>query len=105
MEGPQIPGNDENLNRGMISRAVEQIFETTGRLKEQGWTYDMRGSFLEIYNDSIRDLLTSSSVTGKKYEIKHDIRKGKTWVTDLTVGKDILPVNTSRSNEEDIFLI
>jgi kinesin family member C1 len=34
----------------MIPRAIIKIFETTERLKEQGWVYELEGQFLEIVN-------------------------------------------------------
>lgn len=32
----------------MIPRAIAKIFDTTERLKEQGWAYELEGQFLEI---------------------------------------------------------
>ncbi len=51
----------------------------------------MEASYLEIYNESLRDLLANPSRASKdnnnetKYEIKHD-NKGNTSVTHLTQG-------------------
>ncbi|KAI8927944.1 P-loop containing nucleoside triphosphate hydrolase protein [Entophlyctis helioformis] len=75
-----MEGYDE-ANAGMIPRAVEQIFEAAEALKEKGWTYRMEGQFLEIYNETIRDLLTADDGS-KKHEIRHDV-KGKTTVSDV----------------------
>ncbi|KAK3747622.1 hypothetical protein QZH41_013670, partial [Actinostola sp. cb2023] len=55
---------------------MEHVFETSSHLKDKGWNYKMEASFLEIYNEIIRDLLGSGSET-----IKHDIKmvnNGKT---------------------------
>ncbi|KAG0482767.1 hypothetical protein HPP92_010851 [Vanilla planifolia] len=77
--------------KGLIPRSLEQIFETSQSLQCQGWTYKMQASMLEIYNETIRDLLspnrsTSSCLTllNKQYTIKHD-SAGNTHVPDLTV--------------------
>lgn len=71
-------------NRGMIPRAVEQIFKSAKHLQEQGWEYTMDAFFLEIYNEKIRDLLRPKTETkGIEYEIKHD-NKGCTTVTNLS---------------------
>merc|ERR1712187_993088 len=59
MEGPSFNRNDEN--RGMIPRSVEKIFEHQERLKEKGWQYQCRATYLEIYNEKIRDLLVKKS--------------------------------------------
>lgn len=53
---------------------------------------NLQASMLEIYNESIRDLLSvsrsngpdASPATGKQYGIKHD-QNGNTVVSDLTV--------------------
>lgn len=80
MEGPEN-AFDSVDNMGMIPRGVLQIWKHTEKLKEKGWTYNMEGSFLEIYNETLRDLLGDGQ--SKKHEIKHV--QSKTTVTDLTV--------------------
>ncbi|KAJ3295469.1 kinesin-like nuclear fusion protein [Borealophlyctis nickersoniae] len=80
MEGPD--NFDEHPDEmGMIPRTVQQIFATAESLKEKGWTYTMEGQFLEIYNETIRDLL-GSGTDDKKHDIKHNATTGKTTVTD-----------------------
>lgn len=73
-------------HRGMIPRAVEQIYKTAEQMKEKGWTYEMEATFLEIYNEQLRDLLCTKPKEDIKYEIKHD-QKGNTTVTNVTTGK------------------
>lgn len=80
------PGRDQ---KGIIPRSLEQIFKTSQSLESQGWKYCMQASMLEIYNETIRDLLApgrSHNVemsAGKQYTIKHD-SQGNTTVSDLT---------------------
>ncbi|KZT59890.1 kinesin-domain-containing protein [Calocera cornea HHB12733] len=69
---------------GMIPRAVRQIFEVTQELKGRGWTYRMEGQFLEIYNETINDLLGTGEIDKKKHEIKHE-KNGRTTVTDVVI--------------------
>jgi kinesin family member C1 len=70
---------------GMIPQAVHQIYSVAESLKEKGWQYTMEGSFLEIYNENINDLLgRPEEMDRKKHEIKHDTTRDKTSVTDLT---------------------
>ncbi|KAF5814947.1 putative minus-end-directed kinesin ATPase [Helianthus annuus] len=76
-------GNDDD--KGLIPRSLEQIFESRQTLQNQGWKFSM----LEIYNETIRDLLTinrpgSTEARTKQYVIKHDAN-GNTHVSDLTV--------------------
>ncbi|QSZ29211.1 hypothetical protein DSL72_003722 [Monilinia vaccinii-corymbosi] len=69
---------------GMIPRATHQIYESAENLKEKGWTYTMEGSFIEVYNEEIHDLLGSSKDFDKKrHEIRHDDKKKQTSVTGL----------------------
>ncbi|KAK7252230.1 hypothetical protein RIF29_36041 [Crotalaria pallida] len=89
--------------KGLIPRSLEQIFQISQSLKDQGWKYKMQASILEIYNESIKDLLSSNrssgmdqvradnSVPGKQYTIKHDAN-GNTHVSDLTI-VDVCSVN------------
>lgn len=115
---------DEPDLKGLIPRSLEQIFQTSQSLKDQGWKYTMQvsilhpdfqfscghilwklknlieqfqASILEIYNDTIRDLLltnrssdharTENNASSKQYIIKHDAN-GNTHVSDLTI-KDV----------------
>lgn len=34
-----------------------QILETVKTLGEQGWEYDLEASYIEVYNEALRDLL------------------------------------------------
>ncbi|KAK9363812.1 P-loop containing nucleoside triphosphate hydrolase protein [Lipomyces starkeyi] len=71
---------------GMITRAVDQIFTTATNLQGKGWTYTVQGQFLEIYNETINDLLVcADEFDKKKLEIRNDPKDGKIMVPDLTV--------------------
>ncbi|RZB76986.1 Kinesin-like protein KIN-14N isoform C [Glycine soja] len=89
------PGHPEE--KGLIPRSLEQIFQTKQSQQPQGWKYEMQVSMLEIYNETIRDLLSTNKSSsegtptrvengtpGKQYTIKHDAN-GNTHVSDLTV--------------------
>ncbi|CAK5273470.1 unnamed protein product [Mycena citricolor] len=76
-------GNDED--RGMIPRAVAQVFRVADDLKDKGWTYSMEGQFLEIYNETITDLLSAAPAPGeapRKHEIHHHPVTHLTSVSD-----------------------
>nr|CAB3485849.1 unnamed protein product [Digitaria exilis] len=76
--------------KGLIPRSLEQIFKTSQSLESQGWEYSMQASMLEIYNETIRDLLAPGRsnnfdmTPSKQYTIKHDSH-GNTTVSDLTI--------------------
>lgn len=74
-----------SANDGMIPLAVNQIYDTAKSLEEKGWKYKMEGSFIEVYNEVLNDLLgKADEFDKKKHEIKHDLQKGKTTITDIT---------------------
>ncbi|KAI8870045.1 kinesin-domain-containing protein [Ramicandelaber brevisporus] len=86
MEGAGGACTDES-KMGMIPRAVRQIFETSEKLKSKGWVYTMEAQFVEIYNETVHDLLNPNGAGASgdinKYEIKHH-PNGKTTVTNCT---------------------
>lgn len=69
--------------RGIIPRAIEKVLQDCETLKLQGWNYSTQVSFLEIYNENLRDLLASKEDIDKKLAIKKDA-KGGVHVPDLT---------------------
>ncbi|KAH7431921.1 hypothetical protein KP509_08G073300 [Ceratopteris richardii] len=78
------PDNDDQ--KGVIPRSLEQIFKASQSLNDQGWRFQMQASMLEIYNETIRDLLApnKTDATVKQFSVKHD-NNGNTNVSDLTV--------------------
>jgi kinesin family protein C1 len=80
--------------RGIIPRAVEKILDQARALNQHKWKFTVTASFLEIYNENLKDLLTSmvqetckgDAQTGKsndKLAIKRN-REGKSFVDGLT---------------------
>ncbi|CDK27272.1 unnamed protein product [Kuraishia capsulata CBS 1993] len=69
---------------GMIPRAIRQIFEEVSHLKQQGWEFEIQGQFLEIYNETINDLIGNTYSDSQKHEIKHDETLMRTSVTGVT---------------------
>ncbi|KAF9433546.1 kinesin-like nuclear fusion protein [Entomortierella beljakovae] len=81
MEGPL---NADSKSIGMIPRSVMQIYENAKALESKGWVYTMEGQYVEIYNETINDLLGNDGLeTNKKHEIRHG-SNGKTTITDIT---------------------
>lgn len=88
MSGPQ----------GIIPSSIKLLLTEMQRLKEKGWEYAVEASFVEVYNETLNDLLGDAkkwdedndlgvSTRGKKkekHEIHHDAITGKTTVTNLT---------------------
>lgn len=76
-----MEGGDTPETAGMIPRAIEMIFAVSAQLRDRGWKYTMEGTFLEVYNDVINDLLGSGQFDTKRHEIKIDKDNNMT-VTD-----------------------
>ena len=81
MEGG--PGIEEDMEQcGVIPRTIRQIFDMKKQLVEKSWEYKLHASFLEIYNEEIKDLLHNDP--NLKYEIKMSNAKGSdVHVTNL----------------------
>lgn len=68
---------DPSNGMGIIPRAVASIFSQCRDLKEErgnAWSFSLKGSFIEIYNEDLIDLL-SSDETGSKATVQ--IREDK----------------------------
>ena len=81
MEGPPEHKRDalfyqEHPERGIIPRAVRNIFAQMPELEEIGWIYTFKCSFFEIYMDKIYDLLDKSKT--KPLKILADVVQGLT---------------------------
>lgn len=69
--------NDSGNGMGIIPRAVAAIFAEAQKLKQdrQGaWQFSLKGSFIELYNEDLIDLLVDES-TGVRREVQ--IREDK----------------------------
>ena len=55
-------------DRGLIPRICESMFH---EMKE-GTTYKVEVSYLEIYNESVRDLLASAQVSSTKLKVNFE---------------------------------
>ena len=88
-------GLEVESESGMIPRTIKQIFQVKRRLMDKHWDYKLQvqswlnntfklkrtfqASFLEIYNEEIRDLLVTDS------NLKHDIK--------MNESKDVIVTN------------
>jgi kinesin family protein C1 len=74
---------------GMIPRATHMIYDTITKLREKSWTYTMEGSFVEVYNEELHDLLVPPGQKQPRLEIRHDdVRKQTTVLNCKTVALD-----------------
>lgn len=70
--------SDPNNGMGIVPRAVSAIFSSAKQLKEERagtWNCTVKGSFIEIYNEDLIDLLSIDDSTGGRREVQ--IREDK----------------------------
>lgn len=80
MEGG--PGGDPQVE-GLIPRALRHLFSVAQELSGQGWTYSFVASYVEIYNETVRDLLATGTRKGQGGEC--EIRRAGPGSEELTV--------------------
>jgi len=79
-----MQGSGFGQMRGIIPRAIEQVGDYKEELMKDGWQYNMQVSFLEIYNETIRDLLRENEIDEFKHEVKVT-PEGRRYVSDITM--------------------
>ncbi|KAF8899409.1 P-loop containing nucleoside triphosphate hydrolase protein [Infundibulicybe gibba] len=75
MTGIDPDGDPSNPNNGMgiIPRAASDIFSRAKQLKDErggSWSYSIKGSFIEIYNEDLIDLLSLDDSTGGRRQVQ-----------------------------------
>jgi len=77
--------SNECQMRGIIPRAIEQVSEYKAQLECDGWQYTMQVSYLEIYNETIHDLLGKNDGNKHKHEVKTSKDENERYVSDITM--------------------
>lgn len=70
--------SDPNNGMGIVPRAVSSIFLASRKTKEErgtSWGYNLKASFIEIYNEDLIDLLSLDDPAGVRREVQ--IREDK----------------------------
>lgn len=87
---------DPTNSMGIIPRAVSTIFSRCRELKEErgnAWNYSLKGSFIEIYNEDLIDLLSADDVGSKTLvQIREDKQGHILW-------EGLREVNVKNPNE------
>mmetsp|Transcript_130331 Transcript_130331/g.225287 ORF Transcript_130331/g.225287 Transcript_130331/m.225287 type:complete len:763 (-) Transcript_130331:146-2434(-) len=69
---------------GVIPRSLSQILGAVQEQRSQGWRWTLQASFMEVYNESIRDLLDDGSTGNpQRHKIINNKEYGK-LVTNMT---------------------
>lgn len=79
-----MEGDEDDELKGIIPRALHQVFEASQ--KQPHWTYTMVASFVEVYNETLRDLLVPPSQADKAppLQLKMASKDGPVTVANLT---------------------
>jgi len=77
-------GGADDAEAGMIPQAVAQVFQRAAVLQDKGWSVRIEAEMLEIYNETVRDLLAEDEVAGT-LDIKLNKNTGQPHVPGLSV--------------------
>lgn len=63
-----MQGEGNAAGAGLIPRSLNGILTDTAKLKKKGWEFTIDLTFLEIYNETIKDLLRDCSLSKEKLQ-------------------------------------
>ena len=78
-----MTGSHEGENRGIIPRSVEQIIEKINFMKSSGWKVEATYSMIEVYNETLIDLLAAES-NGNSSKLQISMQNDRVSVKNLT---------------------
>jgi kinesin family protein C1 len=79
-----MTGSHQGENRGLISRSVEQIIDRISFMRSTGWTVKATYSMLEVYNETLIDLLASSEKGSSSTKLQISMLNERVVVKNLT---------------------
>jgi kinesin family protein C1 len=74
----------ESGSEGLIPRALLTIFNASKDMKARGWTFNLKVSFMEVYNETLRDLLRGSGDAAAGPTDGYVIAQHEQWGTMVT---------------------
>ena len=96
-----MSGSGTGPMRGIIPRALELVAAHVDAHKQQGWTFDLSVTYLEVYNETVRDLLVpdNASPEARKRAANLDLRRDPK--TGAVVAEHATVVTLDDPNEVD----
>ncbi|KAJ0395977.1 hypothetical protein P43SY_008993 [Pythium insidiosum] len=83
MQGGSASGDAPTAEMGIVGRGIAHIFATIADLRSSGWDFGVSVEMIEIYNETLRDLLAPAG-SADKVELRLDT-DGKPVVTNSCV--------------------
>jgi kinesin family protein 4/21/27 len=98
MTGIDLDGDPTDIENGMgiVPRAVATIFARARELRDEragAWNFSLKGSFIEVYNEDLLDLLADETSVGGRREVQ--IREDKHGTIIWDGLREIIVKNTS----------
>eukprot|EP00122_Pirum_gemmata_P017354 Pgem_evm1s16246 len=91
-------------NEGIVKRSVAKIINTSEMMKKTGWTYTFSCNYVEIYNETVKDLLVVNApkvnirIVGN--EVKLDELNKISFTTSEEIAKIVATAEKRRSVAE-----
>lgn len=77
-----MQGTNDQTQWGLIPRSLRMIFQQSEVMRAKGWKWTLTASFMEVYNEAIRDLLPDTETVSSP--VTHSIKHDETWGTIVT---------------------
>ena len=99
-------GCAQEEDRGVIFRAVKLLFDKIARREAEGCSCDVSTSLVEVYNDSIHDLMAAPVKVGMvEHREKLELRSSKSGETDTHTHTHIMRRCVHRRQEHSLVYV
>ncbi|KAJ8613823.1 hypothetical protein CTAYLR_004909 [Chrysophaeum taylorii] len=98
-----MQGSGRGAMRGIIPRALEQVATYLEEQRERGWEYAMHVTYVEIYNETVRDLLIPANASPEtlKKAANLDVRRDAKTGRSAADGATYVPVDPADTQQVD----
>jgi kinesin family protein C1 len=70
-----MEGDVDSPKKGVIPRAIDEIFDKIKDIEKLGWKFEVYVQYIEIYNETIQDLLIEEDKANKEHKKSYKDRK------------------------------
>ena len=85
-----MQGSGTGPMQGIIPRTMDQVASYLKKQREHGWQYQLSVTYVEIYNENVRDLLSSfgngnnNKAAKNNLDVRRDAKTGRTYADGAT---------------------